>query len=235
MANTVSDLERQMESFQADFRRVHAEIAKVIVGYSDVIDDTLMTILAKGHVLLEGVPGLGKTKLVQTLSDALHLTAARIQFTPDLMPADILGTNVVREDEHGNKHLDFQPGPIFANVILADEINRATPNTQSALLEAMQEKTVSIGKRTYKLVEPFVVLATLNPLELEATYALPEAQLDRFFLKLKIDFPTIDNMHAILDRTTYVEEPKVERVWNAEKILELRDTVLSVSISDAVQ
>ena len=233
--STVQLDQRRMESFQADFRRVHAEIAKVIVGYSDVIDDTLMTILAKGHVLLEGVPGLGKTKLVQTLSDALHLKAARIQFTPDLMPADILGTNVVREDERGGKHLDFQPGPIFANVILADEINRATPKTQSALLEAMQEKTVTVGKQTYVLEQPFVVLATLNPLELEATYALPEAQLDRFFLKLRIDFPTIDNMHTILDRTTYVEEPKVERVWNGEKILELRDTVLSVSISDAVQ
>jgi len=233
--STVQLDQRRMESFQADFRRVHAEIAKVIVGYSDVIDDTLMTILAKGHVLLEGVPGLGKTKLVQTLSDALHLKTARIQFTPDLMPADILGTNVVREDERGGKHLDFQPGPIFANVILADEINRATPKTQSALLEAMQEKTVTVGKQTYVLEQPFVVLATLNPLELEATYALPEAQLDRFFLKLRIDFPTIDNMHTILDRTTYVEEPKVERVWNGEKILELRDTVLSVSISDAVQ
>ena len=226
---------RRMESFQTDFRRVHAEVSKVIVGYGNIIDDTLMTVLSKGHVLLEGVPGLGKTKLVQTLSDALHLTSARIQFTPDLMPADILGTNVVREDERGNKHLDFQPGPIFANVILADEINRATPKTQSALLEAMQEKTVSIGKQTYVLDEPFTVLATLNPLELEATYALPEAQLDRFFLKVRMDFPDIDSMHTILDRTTYVEEPKVERVWNAEKILELRETVLSVAISEAVQ
>ena len=148
-----------------------------------------MAILARGHVLLEGVPGLGKTKLVQTLCDALHLKSSRIQFTPDLMPADILGTNVVRESETGEKHLDFQPGPIFANVILADEINRATPKTQSALLEAMQEKTVTVGRKTYKLEQPFVVLATLNPLELEATYALPEAQLDRFFLKLKMDFP----------------------------------------------
>src|SRR5881394_2993640 len=155
MPNTTSDLQQQMDSFQAEFQRVHQEISKVIVGYSDVIDDILMAILAKGHVLLEGVPGLGKTKLVQTLSDALHLRSARIQFTPDLMPADILGTNVVREDEHGNKHLDFQPGPIFANIILADEINRATPKTQSALLEAMQEKTVTVGRKTYKLEEPF--------------------------------------------------------------------------------
>src|SRR6185295_10519997 len=205
------------------------------VGYSDVIDDILMTVLARGHVLLEGVPGLGKTKLVQTLSDALHLRSARIQFTPDLMPADIVGTNVVQENEAGDKFLDFQPGPIFANIILADEINRATPKTQSALLEAMQEKTVTVGKQTYKLELPFVVLATLNPLELEATYALPEAQLDRFFLKLKMEFPESDDIHTILDRTTYLDEPSVERVWNAEKILQLRDTALSVPISTAVQ
>src|SRR6266850_41619 len=185
MEKTASDVDRQMEAFQAEFRRVHSEIAKVIVGYSDLIDDILMTILGKGHVLLEGVPGLGKTKLVQTLSDALHLKSSRIQFTPDLMPADIVGTNVVQENDAGDKFLDFQAGPIFSNIILADEINRATPKTQSALLEAMQEKTVTVGKQTYKLELPFVVLATLNPLELEATYPLPEAQLDRFFIKLR--------------------------------------------------
>jgi MoxR-like ATPase len=194
-----------------------------------------MAILARGHVLLEGVPGLGKTKLVQTLSDVLHLKSSRIQFTPDLMPADILGTNVVRESETGEKHLDFQPGPIFANIILADEINRATPKTQSALLEAMQEKTVTVGRKTYVLDQPFVVLATLNPLELEATYALPEAQLDRFFLKLKMNFPNIEDVHTILDRTTYVEEPKVERIWNAEKIMQLREIALLVPISEKVQ
>jgi MoxR-like ATPase len=235
MANTVSDLERQMVSFQEDFRRVHKEISKVIVGYSDIIDDILMTVLGRGHVLLEGVPGLGKTKLVQTLCDALHLTSSRIQFTPDLMPADIVGTNVVQENEHGDKFLSFQAGPIFANVILADEINRATPKTQSALLEAMQEKTVTVGKQTYKLELPFVVLATLNPLELEATYPLPEAQLDRFFIKLRMNFPAIDDIHTILDRTTYLEEPTVDRVWDAEKILQLRDVALSVPISEAVQ
>jgi len=224
-----------MDSFRTDFKRVHAEISKVIVGYSGIIDDVLMTVLARGHVILEGVPGLGKTKLVQTLSDALHLSFSRIQFTPDLMPADILGTNVVQENEHGDKFLDFQPGPIFANIILADEINRATPKTQSALLEAMQEKTVTVGKQTYKLDLPFVVLATLNPLELEATYPLPEAQLDRFFLKLKMDFPEVDDIHTILDRTTYLEEPVVERVWNSEKIMQLRDTALAVPISTAVQ
>jgi len=235
MANTASDLDRQMESFQADFKHVHKEISKVIVGYADVIDDILMTILGKGHVLIEGVPGLGKTKLVQTLCDALHLTSSRIQFTPDLMPADIVGTNVVRENDEGDKFLDFQPGPIFSNVILADEINRATPKTQSALLEAMQEKTVTVGKQTYALDLPFVVLATLNPLELEATYPLPEAQLDRFFLKLRMEFPPVDDIHTILDRTTYLEEPVVDRVWDAEKIMQLRDVALAVPISEGVQ
>jgi len=224
-----------MNDFQSEFRRVHQEISKVIVGYSDLIDDILMTILGKGHVLLEGVPGLGKTKLVQTLSDALHLRSSRIQFTPDLMPADIVGTNVVQENEAGDKFLDFQAGPIFANIILADEINRATPKTQSALLEAMQEKTVTVGKQTYKLEAPFVVLATLNPLELEATYPLPEAQLDRFFIKLKMEFPPVDDIHTILDRTTYLEEPSVERVWDADKIMQLREIALSVPISETVQ
>lgn len=224
-----------LESFQGEFKRVRGEISKVIVGYTNIIDDVLMALLARGHVLLEGVPGLGKTKLVTTLCDALHLNSARIQFTPDLMPADIVGTNVVRESETGEKHLDFQPGPIFANVILADEINRATPKTQSALLEAMQEKTVTVGRKTYKLEEPFVVLATLNPLELEATYALPEAQLDRFFLKLKVPFPDIDSVHSILDRTTYLDEPSVDRVWDAAKILEMREIALLVPISERVQ
>ncbi len=233
MGNTVAD--RELESFQNEFKRVHAEISKVIVGYSDIIDDVLMTVLAKGHVILEGVPGLGKTKLIQTLSSALDLNFSRIQFTPDLMPADILGTNVVQENEQGDKFLDFQPGPIFANIILADEINRATPKTQSALLEAMQEKTVTVGKQTYKLDLPFVVLATLNPLELEATYPLPEAQLDRFFLKLRMDYPSVDDIHTILDRTTYLDEAPIEHVWNAEKIMRLRETALAVPISNAVQ
>src|SRR6187401_3353775 len=227
--------QEHLDSFRGEFKRVHGEISKVIVGYGNIIDDVLMAILARGHVLLEGVPGLGKTKLVQTLCDALHLKSARIQFTPDLMPADIVGTNVVRENEHGDKHLDFQPGPIFANVILADEINRATPKTQSALLEAMQEKTVTVGKQTYPLEQPFVVLATLNPLELEATYPLPEAQLDRFFIKLKMDFPPVDDIHTILDRTTQTEEPAVDRVWDANKILELRELALAVPIPEKVQ
>jgi MoxR-like ATPase len=235
MTRQISDITKDAQAFKADFLRVHKEISKVIVGYSDLIDDILMTILGKGHVLLEGVPGLGKTKLVQTLSNALHLHSSRIQFTPDLMPADIVGTTVVQENEHGEKFLDFQPGPIFANIVLADEINRATPKTQSALLEAMQEKTVTVGKQTYPLEQPFVVLATLNPLELEATYPLPEAQLDRFFIKLKMDFPVVDDIHTIIDRTTQLEEPQVDRVWDAAKILELRELALSVPISEKVQ
>lgn len=235
MADERLEFEKEMAEFPAEFQRVREEVTKVIVGYEDTIDDILMTVLAKGHVLLEGVPGVGKTKLVQTLSDVLDLKSARIQFTPDLMPADILGTNVVQENELGEKFLDFQPGPIFANFILADEINRATPKTQSALLEAMQEKSVTIGTQTYKLELPFVVLATLNPLELEATYPLPEAQLDRFFLKLKMSFPNVENIHNILDRTTQVEEAAVKHVWNGEKILRLREVARAVPIAESVQ
>jgi MoxR-like ATPase len=233
LSNTLTD--QAADSFQSEFRKVHNEISKVIVGYGDVIDSILMTLLARGHVLLEGVPGLGKTKLVQTLSAALDLKSSRIQFTPDLMPADIVGTTVVQENDRGEKFLDFQPGPIFANIILGDEINRATPKTQSALLEAMQEKTVTVGKQTYRLEEPFVVLATLNPIELEATYPLPEAQLDRFFVKLRMDYPDAESIHTILDRTTYLEEPVVQHVWNGPKILELRGVALAVPISAAVQ
>ena len=197
-------IEQQVEGFQRLFTRVKQEVAKVIVGYDDVIECVIMALLANGHVLLEGVPGLGKTRLVSTLSDVVHLKFSRIQFTPDLMPADITGTNIVQENAHGEKFLQFQQGPIFANIVLADEINRATPKTQSALLEAMEEKTVSVGKTTYKLDPPFFVLATQNPLEMEGTYPLPEAQLDRFFMKLKVDYPTLTSLHTILNRTTQI-------------------------------
>ncbi len=227
--------DKQIEQFQTEFQRVNSEISKVIVGYGEVIDDLLITVLARGHAILEGVPGVGKTRLVQTLSDVLHLKSSRIQFTPDLMPADIVGTNVVQESDTGHKVLEFQPGPVFANIVLADEINRATPKTQSALLEAMQEKTVTVGNQTYRLEPPFIVLATLNPLELEATYPLPEAQVDRFFMKLRMDFPDMDSIHEILDRTTQSESPAVKRVWDAEKILDLRQTALGLQISDTVQ
>ena len=227
--------EKQIDQFREEFERVASEMSKVIVGYRDVIDGVLITVLARGHAILEGVPGVGKTKLVQTLSDVLHLKSSRIQFTPDLMPADIVGTNVVQESDRGEKLLQFQPGPIFANVVLADEINRATPKTQSALLEAMQEKSVTVGNETYQLERPFVVLATLNPLELEATYPLPEAQVDRFFMKLRMDFPDIEEIHEIIERTTQLIPPEVERIWDGEKIIELRQIALGVSIREEVQ
>src|SRR5690349_14328499 len=228
-------IEEQVEGFQKLFTMVKKEVAKVIVGYDDIIDGVIMSLLANGHVLLEGVPGLGKTKLCSTLSDVMHLKFSRIQFTPDLMPADITGTNVVQESSHGEKVLEFQPGPIFANIVLADEVNRATPKTQSALLEAMEETTVTVGKRTYRLDSPFFVLATQNPLEMEGTYPLPEAQLDRFFMKLKVDYPTVDSLHTIMNRTTRVEEPTVERIVERDEILQMRRTVRAVPIARPVQ
>jgi MoxR-like ATPase len=228
-------IEQQVEGFQNQFNAVKQEIAKVIVGYDDIIESAIMSLLAAGHVLLEGVPGLGKTKLVSTLSEVVHLKFSRIQFTPDLMPADITGTNIVREGEKGEKILEFQTGPIFANIVLADEVNRATPKTQSALLEAMEEQTVSVGKTTYKLEQPFFVLATQNPLEMEGTYPLPEAQLDRFFMKLKVEYPTSGSMSTILNRTTRIEEPHVNRVLDGPQILEMRKTVRSVPIARPIQ
>jgi len=228
-------IEQQVEGFQKQFTAVKQEIAKVIVGYDDIIESAIMSLLASGHVLLEGVPGLGKTKLVSTLSEVVHLKFSRIQFTPDLMPADITGTNIVREGDKGEKILEFQTGPIFANIVLADEVNRATPKTQSALLEAMEEQTVSVGKTTYKLEQPFFVLATQNPLEMEGTYPLPEAQLDRFFMKLKVDYPTAGNMSTILNRTTRLEEPRVTRVLDGPQILDMRKTVRSVPIARPIQ
>jgi len=228
-------IEQQVEGFQKQFTAVKQEIAKVIVGYDDIIESAIMSLLASGHVLLEGVPGLGKTKLVSTLSEVVHLKFSRIQFTPDLMPDDITGTNIVREGDKGEKILEFQTGPIFANIVLADEVNRATPKTQSALLEAMEEQTVSVGKTTYKLEQPFFVLATQNPLEMEGTYPLPEAQLDRFFMKLKVDYPTASSMSTILNRTTRLEEPHVTRVLDGPQILDMRKTVRSVPIARPIQ
>jgi MoxR-like ATPase len=229
------EAEQQIGSFQDRFRSVKDEIGKVIVGNEDVIEGILIALLAGGHALLEGIPGLGKTKLVHTLADVLHLDFHRIQFTPDLMPADIIGTNVVHENAEGDRHLDFQRGPIFAQIVLADEINRATPKTQSALLEAMQEGSVSVGNETFVLDQPFFVLATQNPLEMEGTYPLPEAQLDRFLFKLKLDFPSVDNLHDIMDRTTQVESPEVKRVLGGEEILEMRSIVRSVPIARPIQ
>jgi len=229
------EAEQQIGTFQDRFRSVKSEIGKVIVGNDDVIEGILIAMLAGGHALLEGVPGLGKTKLVHTLADVLHLDFHRIQFTPDLMPADIIGTNVVHETAEGARHLDFQRGPIFAQIVLADEINRATPKTQSALLEAMQEGSVSVGNETFVLDQPFFVLATQNPLEMEGTYPLPEAQLDRFLFKLKLGFPSVGELHDIMDRTTQVEAPKVTRVLGGDEILEMRSTVRSVPIARPIQ
>jgi len=228
-------IDQQIVTFQEQFNRVKLEVSKVIVGYNDIIDGVIMSLLASGHVLLEGVPGLGKTKLVSTLSDVMHLKFSRVQFTPDLMPADITGTNVVQEDALGEKFLEFQPGPIFSNIVLADEVNRATPKTQSALLEAMEERSVTVGKTTHKLDSPFFVLATQNPLEMEGTYPLPEAQLDRFFMKLKVDYPTVDSLHTILNRTTKIQEPKVDRVLGQNEVLEMRKTVRAVPIARPIQ
>ena len=191
-----------IDLFRERFVRITREVGRRIVGHEEVVNLTVTSLLAGGHVLLEGIPGVGKTSLVHTLADVLHLTFSRIQFTPDLMPADIVGTNIVQEHAHGGTFFEFQPGPIFANVVLADEINRATPKTQSALLEAMQDVSVSVGKTTYQLEQPFLVLATQNPLEMEGTYPLPEAQLDRFFFKLKVTYPSEEAMHEILERTT---------------------------------
>jgi MoxR-like ATPase len=231
-----SAIDQQVETFQEQFKRVRNEVSKVIVGYEEIIDGVIMSLLSNGHVLLEGVPGLGKTKLVSTLSEVMHLKFSRIQFTPDLMPADITGTNIVQEaGTSGQRLLAFQPGPIFANIVLADEVNRATPKTQSALLEAMEEQTVTVGKQTHKLDTPFFVLATQNPIEMEGTYPLPEAQLDRFFMKLKVDFPTTSNMHIILNRTTRTETPVVDRVLDQGEILEMRKTVRSVPIAKPIQ
>ena len=228
-------VERQVELFRHNFRLVRDEVSRIIVGNQDNIVGIMTCLLARGHVLLEGIPGIGKTKLVQTLADVLHLKFSRIQFTPDLMPGDIVGTTIVRETDAGRKLLEFQPGPIFANLLLADEINRATPKTQSALLEAMQENSVSAGGETHPLQQPFFVLATMNPLEMEGTFPLPEAQMDRFFFKLKLGFPSVPELGEILDRTTKAQEPHVERVLGQGQILEMRETARSVPVAGPIQ
>ena len=197
---------------------VRREIHKVIVGHEQVVDGVLNSLLAGGHVLLEGVPGLGKTTLLRTLGEALHLDYSRIQFTPDLMPADILGSSVMDTDEIGIKSLRFERGPVFTHLLLADEVNRATPRTQSALLEAMQEKTVTSGTVTHVIEEPFLVMATQNPLEMEGTYPLPEAQLDRFLLKLLVEYPERDELTEIVNRTSVPAKPEVNAVLNLSLI-----------------
>ena len=227
--------EERLRWFRQSVERVKAEVGKVIVGQEDVVEGILLCLLAGGHVLLEGVPGVGKTKIVRTLSAVLDLKFSRIQFTPDLMPADITGTEILIEDPDGGRSFRFQPGPIFANVILADEINRATPRTQSALLEAMQERQVTVSGKSYKLDEPFIVLATQNPIEMEGTYTLPEAQLDRFTFKLKVEHASYEGMREILRRTTYGEEPMPERVIGAEEIMEMQKLVRDVPVASHVE
>src|SRR4029078_12489945 len=202
---------------------VRREIAKIIVGQDDVVEGVLICLLASGPVLLEGVPGLGKTTLLRTLARALHLKYSRIQFTPDLMPADIVGSMIIDTEDHGHKTLRFQPGPIFANLVLADEINRATPKTQSALLEAMQERTVTSGTTTHELERPFLVMATQNPIEMEGTYPLPEAQLDRFLMKILVTYPSRDELYRILERPIQREELSPVAVLDRDTIMEVRD------------
>ena len=225
----------QAAEFRADFERLQAEIGKVIVGMPEVVGGTLVALFADGHVLLEGVPGLGKTLLVRTLAQALDLRFSRIQFTPDLMPADITGTNILVEGEGGGREFRFQPGPVFANIVLADEINRATPKTQSALLEAMQEHSVTVAGVIRRLEEPFLVLATQNPIEMEGTYPLPEAQLDRFLFKLLVSYPTEEQLNVILDRTTGAQTPQAEKVLDGAQVRGLRALAREVPIASHVQ
>ena len=221
--------------FRSVFNDVKTEVGKMIVGQEHVVDGVLTALLTGGHVLLEGVPGLGKTMLVKTLSDAVNLVFSRIQFTPDMMPADIQGTVVLMESEGGGHELSFQQGPLVANLVLADEINRATPKTQSALLEAMQEKQITVGRRTLKLDEPYCVMATQNPVEQEGTYPLPEAQLDRFLLKLIVGYPAEAEYGQIVDRTTGLDEVDINHVTDAVQILELREIVRGVAVPEAAK
>jgi MoxR-like ATPase len=223
------------EQFRQDYRAVQAEIGKVIVGHEEIVDGVLTCLFVGGHALLEGVPGLGKTALIRTLASALHLKFNRIQFTPDLMPADVIGTNVIMEDENGRRGFNFMSGPIFSQIVLADEINRATPKTQSALLEAMQEKQVTAGGQVRKLEEPFFVMATQNPLEQEGTYPLPEAQLDRFFFKLLVQYSGRDELKEILNRTTTAYVGVVAPVLDGPRIIQHQQLVKRVIIAPHVQ
>jgi MoxR-like ATPase len=230
-----ASLAPQAEEFRNAYEKVRAEIHKVVVGHEDVIHGVLTCLFAGGHALLEGVPGLGKTLLVRTLAEVMDLPFKRIQFTPDLMPADIIGTNVIATDDHGNRSFSFQPGPIFAQIVLADEINRATPKTQSALLEAMQEHSVTVGGTIHKLDEPFFVMATQNPIEQEGTYPLPEAQLDRFFFKLTVEYSTRSEIATILERTTTGFRGEVSQVLTGADLLRYQKLVKEILVSQQVQ
>ncbi|MFN5739971.1 MAG: AAA family ATPase [Planctomyces sp.] len=235
MTNEAALLQQQLQNFRSDFHRLRSEISRVIVGQTDILDDTLIALIAGGHVLLEGVPGLGKTLTVRTLASALQLDFRRIQFTPDLMPADLIGTQVLAESPDGRRVFDFQKGPLFTNILLADEINRATPKTQSALLESMQEHSVTVAGATHRLSEPFFVRATQNPLEMEGTYPLPEAQLDRFFVKLLVRYPRPEDLETILDRTTGTAQPTAAPVLCGTRIREMSALARTVPIAKEVQ
>jgi len=225
----------QAEEFRTVFRAIRDQVRRMMVGQQDVIDGVLTALMAGGHVLLEGVPGLGKTMLINSISRAVDLPFSRIQFTPDMMPADIIGTTMLTEAEGGGHELTFQQGPIVANLVLADEINRATPKTQSALLEVMQERQVTVGRRTLKMPEPFCVMATQNPVDQEGTYPLPEAQLDRFLFKLLVGYPTEAEYHAIIDRTTGGEAVAIEPVTDAATLCRLRDVVRQVPVPEVAK
>ncbi|MBX3361092.1 MAG: MoxR family ATPase [Phycisphaeraceae bacterium] len=233
---TPAELRAECDKFKATFQQLRTEIGKVVVGHKEVVDGVLIALFAGGNVLLEGVPGLGKTLLIRTLSETLHLSFNRVQFTPDLMPADVIGTNIVTEDaDTGRRGFQFQRGPIFAQIVLADEINRATPKTQSALLEAMQERSVTVAGQTYKLELPFFVMATQNPIEQEGTYPLPEAQLDRFIFKIVVGYSQLDELMTILDRTTSTENPKPSRVIDGPAILAAQKLVRGVVVAPHVK
>ena len=224
-------MEARALEFRTRYNQVKSEISKVIVGHDEIVHGVLTCLFIGGHALLEGVPGLGKTLLVRTLADALSLDFNRIQFTPDLMPADIIGTNIVMEAPDGRRVFEFQPGPIFSQIVLADEINRATPKTQSALLEAMQEHSVTVGGHIHRLKEPFFVMATQNPIEQEGTYPLPEAQLDRFLFKLIVGYSTRDELVTILDRTTRGDHPRAEKSMDGETLIGFQNLVREVIIA----
>ncbi len=228
------DVEERIERFAQRFTLMQEEIGRFIVGQREIVERVLTAVIAGGHVLLEGVPGLGKTALVHTLSQVMDLDFKRIQFTPDLLPADILGTNIM-VDRGGSKVFEFQRGPIFTHILLADEINRATPKTQSALLETMQEKTVTVGGTSHRMARPYFVLATQNPIEMDGTYPLPEAQLDRFFFKLSVSLPNHEEMGMILERTTGVERPAISKVISGGEILEMERTAAEVPVAQEVR
>jgi len=229
-------VEKATREFCHKYRRLREEIGKAIVGHGEIVDGVLTCLFVGGHALLEGVPGLGKTYLIRTLAQALSLNFSRIQFTPDLMPADIIGTNIVMDDPAtGRREFQFQHGPLFAQIVLADEINRATPKTQSALLEAMQEHTVTVGGTRYQLKEPFLVMATQNPIEQEGTYPLPEAQLDRFFYKLVVEYSGRNELKTILDRTTTGFAPKIEPIMSRDEIIGSQKLVQRVILAPHVQ